>query len=531
MRPETRSFDSRRQRTLLCCLLTTAALGAWLALPPSAGAGPARYIYEVCDSAIPGGNTAGATFSGDTRYVSPNSNCAQPFGSLGIYAFSSLSKDVGAESVWTVPIQAPPGASIDTLTISAGTCGASGMSLIFVYEPGWPTNCAGESQRTFRLGPGSSSADIPIELRCISVCNAGASVYAHYLAAKIIDPVAPQIQAPHGSLFDGPVARGRQSLTAETTDRGGGISEAKVLVNGQPAGAAISPPCNLAQATNPSVVGTVAGSPSPCPISFSPTWTLDTASFPFQDGSNSVQVCASDFASLSAPNSACSAAQTVNVDNSCAESPVGGGKSLTAQFAGSHGKEITVPFDHSAKINGALVNDQGHPITGATICVETQVLGIHRDLLPVATTTTDAHGHFSYKVPAGPNRKVSVGYRHDTFQLGQQMRYFAHAKPTVKLSPSQIRAGGTIQIAGKVPGPYAAGCVVLLEASALHSTEWYQFDRATTNRQGRYHSSFRLDATTRTTTFRIRSVTARQSGFPWAVGHSRSALLRVRADP
>jgi hypothetical protein len=504
-----------------------AALGAWPALPSSAGAGTARYTYEVCDSAIPGGNTSGATFSGDTRYVSPNSNCAQSFGSLGIYAFGSLTKDTGAESIWTVPIQAPPDASIETLTISAGTCGASGMSVIFVYEPGWPSNCAGESQRTFKLSPGSGSVDVPIELSCLSVCNAGASVYARYLAAKIVDQAAPQVRALHGSLFDGPVARGRQSLSAEATDQGGGISDAKVLVNGQPAGAAISPRCNLAQATNPSIVGIVAGSPSPCPLSLSPTWTLDTAAFPFQDGSNSVQVCASDFASLSAPNDACSAPQTVNVDNSCAESPIGGGESLTAQFAGSHDKEITVPFDHSAKVNGALANDQGHPITGATVCIEMQVLGSHRDLVPVATATTDAHGHFSYMVPAGPNRKVSVGYRHDAFQLDQSMRYFAHAKPTVKLSPSQVRAGGTIQIVGRVPGPNAAGCVVLLEASALHSTEWYQFDRATTNRYGRYHSSFRLDETTRTTTFRIRSVTARQSGYPWAVGHSQPALLGV----
>src|SRR6187551_3269644 len=92
MRPETRSFDSRRKGALLCCLLTLAVLGAWLALPTCANAGPARYIYEVCDSAIPGGNTSGATFSGDTRYVSPSNDCAQPFGSLGIYAFSSLSK-------------------------------------------------------------------------------------------------------------------------------------------------------------------------------------------------------------------------------------------------------------------------------------------------------------------------------------------------------------------------------------------------------------------------------------------------------
>ncbi len=64
-------------------------------------------------------------------------------------------------------------------------------------------------------------------------------------------------------------------------------------------------------------------------------------------------------------------------------------------------------------------------IAGATICVQMQTEGSRRGLRPVATVMTDANGHFTYKVPPGPNRKVLLGYRHDSFQVARAIRYYA----------------------------------------------------------------------------------------------------------
>ena len=43
----------------------------------------------------------------------------------------------------------------------------------------------------------------------------------------------------------------------------------------------------------------------PCPASASPSFSLDSESYPFHDGPNEVQVCANDFATVAAPNTSC----------------------------------------------------------------------------------------------------------------------------------------------------------------------------------------------------------------------------------
>ncbi len=148
--------------------------------------------------------------------------------------------------------------------------------------------------------------------------------------------------------------------------------------------------------------------------------------------------------------------------------------------------------------------------------------------MPVGTATTDAHGHFVYTVPKGPNRRVLVGYRHDSFQVARSIRYYAHAKPTIHISPGRVGHGGGIRIRGKLPGAQGKGRVVVLQASALHSRRWFTFRRATTNKHGVFHGRYRFGATTRTITYRIRAVVPRQRGYPWEVGHSKPALVKVQ---
>jgi hypothetical protein len=527
-----RIFGVGRAEVLALALIAFAA--SWIGPVASAGAseGPARYLFEVCDPSLPGGNTPGVFFEGDTRYAIPNNTCSQQVsGSLGIAAPGGLSKDTGDENRWIVPIAAPAGGSVEALTISAGTCGASGtINRNYVFQVGWPGNCVGELQRTFRLAEGTSRVDVPVALECPSVCQSSVSIYARYIVAKEVDPIAPQVQDIHGPLLGGGVARGHQVLEATASDQGGGISALKVLVNGQSVGLPSSPACGTGQVTNPSITGIVATSPSPCPATYTGKWNLDTATPPFKQGVNMIQVCASDFATLSAPNTGCSAQQPVDIDNSCAESPVAGGNSLTASFAGSDKGKITVPFNHSAKVRGALTDASGHAISGATICVQAQTVGVKRPLVPVTTATTDAHGHFTYKVPAGPSRRIGLGYRRDSFQIDQQLRFQARARPTIHLSKDQVATGGGITITGRVPGPNAAGCGLIFEAAALHSNEWFEFEKATTNKRGVYHLFYVFDETKRTTVYKLRAVTQQQGGYPWQSGHSTPAFVKVFAS-
>lgn len=508
---------------------------AALACTGPASASPSRFVYELCDSALPGGGDPSASFTVNPGVpFTPFDTCAQPGGSLGITETASTAASV---AYWSIGVPATPGGFVESETISAVAYGLGpGNDHTYVYENGWPPDGYGENKRAFPEHTSynyfSSGGGFEITMNCDGNygpgCAAGPTVAAHYIAVTEVDPKPPTVGALEGSLLGGGVLRGHQTLAAEGADLGGGVSRMEVLVNGLPAGSPQLANCGVVAVKNTSYEGIAAISPSPCPPKLKGGWTLDTAAPPFQRGANGVQVCASDYASLGEANRTCSPAVAVEVDNSCAESPVPGGDVLSAQFAATHKEEITVPYRHTAKVVGELADNAGDPISGATICVEMHTQGTHHPLRPVTTAITDGQGHFAYKVPPGPNRKVLLGYRHDSFQVGRAIRYYAHARPKIELSPGQVERGGEIRIRGELPGHRSGGRVVVLQASSLHSTRWFTFHRATTNQDGVFHSRYRFDATTRPVTYRIRAAVPRQDGYPWEEGHSRPALVEVR---
>jgi len=241
-----------------------------------------------------------------------------------------------------------------------------------------------------------------------------------------------------------------------------------------------------------------------------------------------VQVCATDFATLGSPNTTCSPAQTVTVDNSCTESPVPGGSQIAAGFAQSDTEAVTVGFGEAAEVTGSLHDAAGDPVPGATICVKSQTLETGEPQAPVAAVKTDAEGRFAYAVPAGPDREVMLGYRHDSFQIARQVRYFAHTAPSLMVDPPKLRNGGHIHLWGELPAPAAAGRVVVLQANVKGSRRWITFRRATTDDQGHFKSGYRFRSTTRRTIYRFRAIVPRQDHYPYVEGHSRPVHVVVR---
>jgi hypothetical protein len=495
---------------------------------------PSKFVHELCDSALPGGGSPGLNF-----VVNPGvpitwfNNCASPGGSVGLNEYGHTA----ATFAWLdVTVPETPGGFVEAETITGGAANLGpGNDHTFVREQPWPANNAGDTQRVFFIRSAwtpfsGSGGSFSLLMNCdgnyAPGCEAGPIVWAHYIAATEVDPNAPKV-AVSGSLFGGGTLRGHQELAAVASDLGGGVSKIETLVNGVPAGAPTIGSCGTIQVKNPSYSGTVALTPTPCPAKLEGKWTLDTAAYPFQNGTNTVLTCASDFSTLTDGNRTCSTA-TVSVDNSCTESAVAGGQVLTAQFARTHREEVTVPFHASARVVGELANGAGDTISGATICVLMQTQGSRKGLRPVATATTDAQGHFVYKVPPGPNRKVLLGYRHDTFQVAKAVRYYAHVKPTLEVvTPGKVRNGQEIVLRGKLPGPRAGGRVLVVQAAGLGSDEWFTFGEATTNKHGVYHFHYRFEETKRTTVYRFRAFAPRQREYSWVQGHSDPVLVRV----
>jgi hypothetical protein len=434
---------------------------------------------------------------------------------------------------------------VESLTMSASAGGFDANSgEIYrgaLTEPSvvWPVPGEGDNPRYFLLRTGPPTVFEPLRpretvflfrLSCPfgHTCAPGAYLVAHYLAATEVDPTPPAITGVEGPLLSGGVVRGHQSIQARASDIGGGVRALELRVDGLAVPGPAIGACSIAAVANPSFKGLVATSPTPCPPLLSGAWDLDTSAPPFQDGPNTVQVCASDFASTGAPNTTCSSPTTIDVDNTCTASPVAGGANLDAGFDGGGSEHVTLGFGDGTQITGELTDQSGAPISGATICLESQLDGSGSLRQTVETATTDGQGHFVLEIKPGPNRQFLVGYRHDSFQVAKVLSVGTRAHPTIALSRHKIRGGKRIVVSGRLPKPDPGEHVLALQGASEHGHVWLTFKKVTTDPEGNYRTTYRFIKPRRTIGYRVRVVAPAQAGYEYESGTSKAARIRVR---
>jgi hypothetical protein len=518
---------------MLTLLVGATTLAVLLGLAPQADASPSRFTYELCDSALPGGAVPASEHAYSNAFA-PFQNCSTPGGAIGLVEAESASATFGA---LYVAIPATPGGFVESDTVTAVQSGIepnNALHYSHVDENGFP-GTATEATRFFHVRSeptwfGSNGAGVEIYMSCdgnVGPCGPGPYEAARWIAATEVDPKAPTLAHPVGSLLDPGTIRGHQGVAVEAADTGGGISSIQVLANGVPAAPPTVGACATAKVNNKSYVGVVALNPTPCPPTLKGAWELDTESYPFHDGANSLQFCASDFSTLGDPNTTCTTAQTIEVDNSCDASPVGGGEQLSAQFSQSNAETQTVRFGKEAEIIGQLSDNAGDPVPGATLCVKMTMLGTGSSFADVGTVQTDPSGHYSYQVPAGPNREYTIGYRYDTAQIARNVRYYAHTKPILHAGPKKLHNGEKVRLTGRLPEPKAGHRVVVLQAGVPGSRRWITFRKATTGDRGRFKARYHFTSTTRKITYRFRALVPRQANYPWIQGASKPASVTV----
>jgi len=366
---------------------------------------------------------------------------------------------------------------------------------------------------------GTGGRSLSSRLACLNrrECGDGrdAHIYMRRIALTLRDLTSPTIQLG-GSLLEPGSKRGNQVLEVAASDSGSGIRSVTVELNEEPLEARV---------LECSISNDVAVRLRPCPSSPTPRFDISTAAADFRQGPNELRVCASDYAPQATANRTCES-RTVRVDNACPVSDVPG-EVLRARFKGA-GDRLTATSDATPIVTGVLTDDGGDPVRGAEVCVATRVkAGNGPSERVIATPITDADGRFSTRLPAGPSREVRIAHWRDPQHVSERfLELGSRAVPRLALSPDRpLRNGDSVRFDVRIPGPANGGKRVAVQARA--SGRWIRIDGGRTDRGGHWRGSYRFRSTTGTRRYAFRAVVPRQSGYPYAAGHSETRRATV----
>jgi hypothetical protein len=516
-----------RRRSMPCLVAIATALVVLVLTPASATAG--SYIVAQCSPGVFTGAEAG--FTTTTSHFTPFNDCSQSAPGLEVnynLGPGETGTQQGAYGAWVW--QAPAGTYITGGSTFSRLATQNGIHGFLAVSPDSGGSVSYENQNddqghTAGIPPGNWRF-LVARLECTAPNEGGRCVgagsphaYIKQVRIQLTDVASPSVSIG-GSLLSGAVLRGPQTLQVAAADQGAGLQSIHVLVNGKEATGD-----DLSAACNP-LPGNLTARMSPCPPSFNKTYTLETASGPFQEGNNSVSVCAYDYAQSGTANSACESKE-VTVDNLCPGSSIGGGTALTAGF-GNGKSDRTLAFRKRALIRGRLRDGNGNPVAGAQVCVEGHTDLPSRPYHLIGTTETNENGGWSYKVGHGPSRLIRIAYRAGSFQTVADLTLHMRARTTFHLSRHRTCIHRRIYFSGGVAGPGAAGRVVVVRGEIPGSKRVFLIRRARTDPLGHWRVAYAFARVDRLTRFVFWGVVPQQEGFAYARGRSVVRYIRVR---
>ena len=180
-------------------------------------------------------------------------------------------------------------------------------------------------------------------------------------------------------------------------------------------------------------------------------------------------------------------------------------------------------------ITGRLTSTTGAPIANATLDAIEQAAGSSTTRL-IAHGKSTANGAFTIKVPDGPSRTLTIGYRAYSTDAGYAAQASVYetvgAGVKLRITPQHTSTTGTITLEGGVQGPLPKGGV-LVELEVHYRGAWVPFRAPHTNPRGRFHLHYQFQGGEGRFPFRA-EVFGGQAAFPYAGG--ASTTVDVRAD-
>jgi hypothetical protein len=294
---------------------------------------------------------------------------------------------------------------------------------------------------------------------------------------------------------------GDVSLRTGYSDRGGGLKQAALLVDGSEV-KRVGIGCREPYDTT-----------LPCPRSGSTEVVLDTRTVP--DGNHKLQLALIDVAG----NRGLTAPADVVVRN---------GPPVTAPWPGAvRPGKLTVArrslrgrHNRMSRIAASLVDTAGVPIAGATVAVAMRTNVRGSSYAAATPVVTDARGNLTLKVPKGPSRVVRLTYGDSTATVSIKVK----APLRLKVSPKRTRNGGTVRLTGSVAGTNRS---TRIELQAFSGGHWFPF-KTVALRKGSFSGRYRFTRTFSAQRYRFRAVVHADRDFPYTAATSPVVAVRVR---
>jgi hypothetical protein len=530
------------------CALVCAVLGAALLVPSVAIGG----TYDVQTCATPAGRLLNHAWilSGSGNFnVGEACNASAPDPQLSVVAQAGGSFGGGESKAWT--FTAPQGSSIANFRIhhqlyqynpvnSPSTdhflytlvqLGSTVLEATGDYSPPPPTwwnggqaydthdliatkdtfpasaNYRGDA-RTLRVAVGCQTG--PCSLR------ADGATFAKIVGATVTigDPTAPKVDRvyPIGLAAGGSLS-GDEPLTFDASDNSG-IQRAELV--------------DVTPGADSKVVGTKAfgcdySFAAPCPQAAAAEITAtDLAS-----GQKTLVLRLTD----AAGNVGQSAPFAVQAEGPLNGTPASAAAKLTAVFARNRRSRLTVNYGGKATVRGRVTDAAGTPIAGATVQVLDRELRIGTRYAQRAEVTTGADGRFTVGLVPGAARAFRLEYRTRRFSsrpaASKTVSLRVRAGVTLSISPHRIRAGGTIRLSGRLKGVPLPKSGKVVDLQAYDAGRWRTFDTVRARRGARYTARYHFLRAPPGRTFQFRARVRRDDSYPYYLGYSRRARVRV----
>jgi hypothetical protein len=327
------------------------------------------------------------------------------------------------------------------------------------------------------------------------------------------DPSAPVVRSASGLVAASTVS-GAIRVEIDVEDRGSGVAEVATVVDGvpQPATRVANRTCSIPYVDV-----------LPCPLKQVLVGTFDSSAT--TEGSHEVRFAVRD----AAGNETRTDPVVVTVVRPVA--PVAPSAlppaKLRAWFSGRNRSIArTVRYGGRATVEGTLADLAGAPLPGGAVSVVERTTGTGGRVTRRAQVTTDAAGHFIYRLLRGPSRAIEVLYGASTARVTVKVR----AGVSLKTSRTSVRNGTTLRFNGRIRGEAGQRRAALVTIYALTSGPRRRIPvetlRATAS--GRFSYTYRFARIPGRVDYRFEARVPEQMGFPYLEGASPAVVVRAR---